>query len=280
MNARRNWMLALFALALAAAKSETLTEPATSEYAAVLKQYVDGRGMVDYKGLQANRQPLDRYVSSLAALAPPSYEKWTKEKKIAFWLNAYNGLTLRAIVDHYPIKKGGLISGLRFPNNSIRQIPGAWDQLRFTVMGRQMTLDQMEHEVLRKQFNEPRIHMALVCAAKGCPPLRDEPYAGDRLDAQLSDQARTSLSNPERLRIDRKKNSVHLSSIFKWFGADFAGKYTTDQFTQQPKDVRPVLAFVSHYAGPRDAGYLKTGKYYIEYLDYDWSLNEQARGTR
>lgn len=117
--------------------------------------------------------------------------------------------------------------------------------------------------------------MALVCAAHGCPPLRNEPYAADRLDSQLNDQTKRILANPEKFRIDRNKNSVYLCGIFKWFGEDFARKFKTEHFEQAPADVRPVLEFVSRFVGPQHADYLKTGTYGIEYLDYDWSLNEQ-----
>ena len=256
-------------------KSGALANPSTNDYTAVLKQYVNDQGMVNYKAFKSNRQPLERYVQSLAALDPKGYAQWSNEKKIAFWINAYNGLTLQTIINHYPIKKGGVISGLRFPKNSIRQIPGVWDKIKHTVLGKPMTLNDIEHVTLRKQFNEPRIHMALVCAAQGCPPLRNELYVGERLDAQLSDQSRKFLANSEKFRIDREKNAVYLSSIFKWFGADFKEKFKTDQYKQEPEDVRPVLEFVSRYVGPQDAEYLKTKKYRIEFLDYDWSLNEQ-----
>lgn len=250
----------------------TLGNPATSDYAAVLKQFVNDQGMVNYKALKAGRQPLDRYVQSLAALDPNAYAQWNNEQKIAFWLNAYNGLTLLRIIDHYPIKK----SGQRFPESSIRQIAGSWDEIKFAVMGKPMTLNEIEHGTLRKQFDEPRIHLALVCAARGCPPLRVEPYVGDRLDEQLNDQAQKFLSNPAKFRIDRKSNTVYLSIIFRWFGSDFVLNYNTGQFGKAPAGVRPVLEFVSQHVCPQDAEYLKTANYRIEYLDYDWLFNEQA----
>ncbi len=254
-----------------------LSTPADDAYGAVLSQHVKGQGMVDYRALKANRRELDRYVRSLAGLDPKAYHAWNDPQKIAFWVNAYNGLTLKVIVDHYPIKKGGLISGLRFPDSSIRQIPGAWDEIRHAVMGKPMTLDQIEHDVLRKQFNEPRIHLALVCAAMGCPPLRNEPYTGDRLDAQLNDQARRFFADPHKFRIDRRQNVVYLSSIFKWFGGDFAGKYATSEFQQAGTGLRPVLNFVSRHVSPEDVQYLKGQPYTVDYLDYDWSLNEERK---
>lgn len=244
-------------------------------YADVLFTYVNDEGMVDYRGLQSNRASLDRFVALMARLDPKVYEAWNEKQKIAFWINAYNSLTLRLIIDHYPIQSGGFLSGLRFPKNSIRQIPGVWDKIKHTVIGRQMTLDAIEHEVLRKQFDEPRIHMALVCAAMGCPSLRNEPYVGNRLDALLDDQSRKSLRNPVKFRIDRGSNTVHLSSIFEWFGGDFSKKYQTKEFQQADASVRPVLEFISRNVSDQDAQYLKKREYRTEYLDYDWILNEQ-----
>jgi hypothetical protein len=214
-------------------------------------------------------------VRSLAGLDPKSYQAWGDPEKIALWVNAYNALTLKTIVDHYPIKKGGLLSGLRFPESSIRQIPGVWDKTRHPVMGKPVTLDQIEHEVLRKQFDEPRIHMALVCAAMGCPPLRNEPYTGDRLDAQLTDQARRVFSDPRKFRIDRESETAYLSSIFKWFGPDFERKYATNEFQQVSADLRPVVNFAARHLDPAAAKYLKNERYTVAYLDYDWSLNEE-----
>lgn len=248
---------------------------AEDAYRTVLSERVNDKGLVDYRALKADRRDLDRYVSSLAGLDPKSYEAWKDGEKIAFWINAYNALTLKAIVDHYPIKKGGLVSGLRFPESSIRQIPGVWDELSHPIMGKPMTLDQIEHEILRKQFDEPRIHMALVCAAMGCPPLRNEPYWGDRLDEQLTDQTRKLFSDSRQFRIDRKDGTVYLSSIFKWFGEDFARKYSTNGLQQVGANLRPVVNFASRHAGPADAEYLKTREYSVAFLDYDWSLNEE-----
>jgi hypothetical protein len=165
---------------------------------------------------------------------------------------------------------------LHYPKNSIRQISGVWDDLKFTIMGRPMVLDGIEHNVLRTNYHEPRIHMALVCAAMGCPPLRNEPYTSERLSAQFDDQARRFLSNPAKFRIDRDAGRVYLSSIFKWFGDDFIPKYAVeDSYGNHSKKERATLHFVAGYLEKKDADYLASGNYDVKYLDYDWSLNEQ-----
>ncbi|MCI0419208.1 MAG: DUF547 domain-containing protein, partial [Acidobacteria bacterium] len=127
----------------------------------------------------------------------------------------------------------------------------------------------------------PRIHMALVCAAMGCPPLRYEPFLGDQLDEQLNDQTRRFLSDPTKFRMDRSKGKVYLSSIFKWFPSDFIKTYGTDQkFAGHDPAERAVLNFISRYLDASDREYLATAKYNVEYLGYDWSLNEQTAGKR
>jgi hypothetical protein len=252
-----------------------VAEISSEDYAAILTSYVDDHGMVDYKGLKTNRKPLDNFISSLSRLDPKLYDGWNDKEKIAFWINAYNALTLKAIVDHYPIE-ASLLKSFVYPKNSIRQIPGVWDKLTFAVMGRDITLDGIEHETLRAKFNEPRIHVALVCAAMGCPPLRNEPYTGAKLDAQLDDQAVKFLKNPEKLRIDRNNHRVYLSPILDWFGQDFVKTYGTDKdYSEFSGKERAVLNFVSRYLEPADKAFLLKGGFSIEYLKYDWSLNEK-----
>jgi hypothetical protein len=244
-------------------------------YAVALRQYVNDDGLVNYQGLKAKSTDLDAFTTALAALEPKVDDRWSDRDKIAFWLNAYNAFTLQAIVTHYPIQPSFLAS-FRFPQNSIRQIPGVWTELRFAVMGRQMTLDEIEHETLRQQFNEPRIHMALVCAAMGCPPLRNEPYTGDKLEAQLAQQTRRMLGHPLKFRIDRKAGQVSLSSIFKWFGDDFVKTYGTNgKFNGHSDSEKAVLNFISQHLEDNDHSYLISGQYGLSYLDYDWSLNAQ-----
>jgi uncharacterized protein DUF547 len=246
-------------------------------YAAVLRAHVNGDGQVDYVGLKARRAVLDEFVAALGRLDRAAFAKWKDKAKIAFWINAYNALTLRAIVDHYPIKARP-VRGAVYPKRSIRQIPGVWDKLRFTVMGRQLTLNQIEHEILRKAFNEPRIHMALVCAARSCPALRTEPYTGNRLGAQLALQTRQFLARPSSFRIDASAKKVHLSQIFKWFGGDFLKTYGADKrFADRAKPANAVLAFISRHVGQAEQQALADKSYSLSYTDYDWTLNEQEK---
>jgi hypothetical protein len=236
---------------------------------------VDDQGLVNYVELKANRKNLDAYAASMAALDPQVFDNWSEKEKLAFWINAYNALTLLAIIDNYPIKSS-FFRSLRFPKKSIRQIAGVWDELEFPVMGRKLTLDGIEHDILRPKFNEPRIHMAIVCAALGCPILRNVPFVASEIDSQLDDQAARFMKNRGKFGIDRKDGRVYLSPIFKWFGGDFVKTYGTDEkFTGFAETERAVLHFVSGYVNPEQREYLEKGEFSIEYLPYDWSLNEQ-----
>lgn len=233
------------------------------DYAVVLKEYVDSAGRIDYENLKANRQKLDEFNATIATVSPSTYQSWMDKEKIAFLINAYNSLTLEAIIDNYPTE-------------SIRDIPGVWDRRKFKVMGQEMTLDQIEHQILRKEFNEPKIHMGLVCASIGCPKLSNEPFTGEQLDAQLDKQTRIFLSNPQNFRIDREQNRVYVSSIFKWFGEDFETSYGKEQnFDKLNGKETAFLNFISQYLSPAEQDYLTQGGYRVSYLDYDWSLNTQ-----
>ena len=246
-----------------------------SDYALVLSKYVNSRGKVNYRALKANRGPLDRYLASAARPDRRSYDGWSDKAKIAFWINAYNAWTLQVILDNYPIKASFWASRF-YPKNSIRQIAGVWDKLTFRAMGKAMTLNDVEHNVLRKQFDEPRIHWGLVCASVGCPNLRAEPYTAERFDEQCREQIEQSLRDPTKFRVDRGRKRVYLSAILKWFAEDFVSSYGTDaKFGDQNREVRAVLNFISRYLSRSDQPYLAAGGYKVAYLKYDWSLNER-----
>jgi hypothetical protein len=260
----------------------TRADPGYDDYAAALKRHVDKTGMVNYKQLKAKTQQLQSFVAALAALDANTYEKWSEKEQIAFWLNAYNGLNLKVIIDNYPIKSSFFRSRV-YPKNSIRQIPGVWDKIKFDVMGRKLTLGHIEHEILRKKFDEPRIHVAMVCAAMSCPPLRNEPYTGQKLDEQLADQSKKFLANPRSFRADREKKALYLSPILKWFAEDFVNKHAPEKnIGRHKRKTSAVLNFIAAYLPKSEADFVLEGNYKIKYLKYDWSLNEQkpAKGDK
>ncbi|NES06430.1 MAG: DUF547 domain-containing protein [Okeania sp. SIO2F4] len=232
-------------------------------YNSILKEYVNDQGLVDYKKLKENRQQLDEFNSTIGAVNPSTYNSWTDSEKIAFLINAYNSLTLESIIDSYPTK-------------SIRRIPGVWKIRRFDVAGEKMTLDHIEHQVLRKEFNEPGIHVALVCAAISCPPLRQEPYTGKQLEKQLDEQAKRFLGNSQGFKIDSQNNTVYLSSIFKWFGEDYEKTYgQIENIDGLNKRETSIINYARKYVDSNAQKFLEKGGYKVKYSDYDWSLNVQ-----
>jgi Protein of unknown function, DUF547 len=247
---------------LAQSATPSATTFSDESYGKVLKTYVNAKGLVNYPALQANPQPLKTFVASLGTVSPSTYAAWNEPEKIAFQINAYNAITLESIIDQKPLKK------------SIKDIGGVWNGNKHRVLGESKTLDDIEHQILRKQFTEPRIHAALVCAAMSCPPLRQEPYTGAKLNVQLDDQVRQWLSS-RGLQIDRAQNKVQISNIFDWYGDDWKKQYSVEgQFAGNDKQ-RATLNFIGRYVSSSDRDYLAQGKYKLGYLNYDWSLNRQ-----
>jgi len=233
------------------------------DYAKVLRTYVDKKGLVNYKGLLADRGLLDKAAREFGDLNPKTFKSWREKDQIAFYLNAYNARTLQAILDHYPVK-------------SIKEIPGVWDQSKFKLTGQNATLDYLEHEILRKKFAEPRIHMALVCASRGCPPLRNKPYLGYNLDALLEDHARRFFRDKSKFHINRATRTAYFSLLFKWYGEDFIKGFETSKFAFAGKKESALLNFAGQHASLADRKFLnETKDLKIRYLDYDWSLNEK-----
>jgi len=218
----------------------------------VLKQYVKN-AHVDYAALKAHPQDMNRYLDQVAAVSKTDFKKWSEPQQIAFLINAYNAYTLRLIIEHFPLKSIKDIGGW---------FRGPWDQPVVKLFGETINLNTLEHKILRVDYAEPRIHFALVCAAKGCPPLRSEAYVADRLNEQLDDQAKHFLANPAKNRVDVANQTVYLSPIFKWYGVDFEKKSGS------------VLAALKPYWPSKAIG---TDDFKIRYTDYDWSLNEQTR---
>ncbi len=226
---------------------------AHGQFDRVLKQHVKN-ARVDYAGLKAHPEELNRYLGQVAAVSKTEFKKWTEPEQIAFLINAYNAYTLKLIIDHYPLKSIKDIGSL---------LNGPWDQPVVKLFGETMDLNTLEHKILRKDYAEPRIHFGLVCAAKGCPPLRNEAYVGARLEGQLADQAKQFLAESARNRIAASERVVYLSSIFKWYGSDFEKKSGS------------VLAALKPYWPAKPPAEYESFK--IRYTHYDWSLNGQGK---
>ncbi|MFC1738183.1 DUF547 domain-containing protein [Planctomycetota bacterium] len=260
----------------------TKTQPAVDFHnncAQILNYYVDEEGMVNYGELRRKRYELRNLLEKFEELDQDEYESWPKEDKIAFWINAYNLEMLNIMVQHYPIK-AAKIWLLLWPPDSIRHI--GFDTIRrkskFMIMNEEFTISEVENRFFRKEFEDPRILFALCHACLSSPSLRNEPYTGQKLNEQLDEQVKKYLSGPYGFHIDRNKNTVYISDLLKSnrFGNEFIGKYGTDKkFKDQQPYVRAVLNFITKYIPKEDTDYLQTGNYEVEFMDYNWRLNEQ-----
>ncbi|MDX1643875.1 MAG: DUF547 domain-containing protein, partial [Thermoanaerobaculia bacterium] len=178
-----------------------------SAFDRLLATHVDTAGLVDYAALAEDSSALDRYVASLAE-AP--FDDMGRDERLALLINAYNAFTLRLILDYYPV-------------DSIRSIPASerWEAERWELPTGTFSLNQIEHELIRPNFREPRIHFALVCAAIGCPILRQEAYTGAALEEQLEEQTRFTHSRERWVRYERGAEVIHLTRLYDWYGGDF-----------------------------------------------------------
>ena len=247
--------------------------------AGILANYVDDKGMVDYKTLKRKRMELRALLDEFDKLDSDIYDLWSKEDKIAFWLNVYNIQLLKIIVDNYPIEASRVFM-VFWPPTSIRHINkkiGGINNQKFIVMDEEFTLNEIEQRFFRGLFGEPRLFLGLSKASVSGPPLRNEPYYGNKLYAQLDDQAGKFLSSPQGFRIDREKKAVYLNAIFrpKWYGNEFISKYGIDKkFKDQESSARAVINFATNYISQRDVTFLEVESYSVRYINYDWRLNE------
>jgi hypothetical protein len=249
---QRRGLLAAAAMIIAAAAVGGAPPPAAAEvddgiYADLLTRHVK-QGVVNYAGFKADEALLDRYLDVLEKVDP---EALNREERFAFYINAYNAWTIKLILTGYP----GLTSIKDL--GSFFQSP--WKKAFVRLNGRTLSLDEIEHGILRPRFKDPRVHFAINCASKSCPPLLAEPYRGRTLDAQLDRVTRQFLNSPENHRLEGR--TFWVSSLFKWFAEDFGDD---------------VVGFYLKYADDglkrrlEEAG---RGRIDVSYLDYDWSLN-------
>jgi hypothetical protein len=220
------------------------------EWDALVKKHVSKNGMVDYQGFLKDKKQLQVYLDKLSANRPTS--KWSKNEKMAFWINAYNAFTVKLILDHYPIKSiKDIKRGIPFVNS-------VWD-IAFIPMGKEkIDLNYIEHTILRKEFNDPRIHAAINCASFSCPLLRNEAYYASRLDEQLNDAMRRFINDPQRNQLD--KSNIKISKIFSWFAGDFKLNGSS------------IVDYLNKYAKKRVQPNAK-----IDFLEYQWELNDVVK---
>jgi hypothetical protein len=204
----------------------------------VLQDHVSNEGQVDYKALQSNSINLDNYLKLLSKTSPDT--SWSKQQSLAFWINAYNAMTINLVLRHYPLK-------------SIKDIKNPWGQRIWRIGDKLYNLEDIEHQILRK-MDEPRIHFAIVCASISCPKLQNEAFQASKIDTQLTKATKEFLADTNRNNIS--KYSLELSKIFQWFSKDF-------------KQNGSLIDFLNQYADIEISDKAK-----IKFKDYNWNLNE------
>ena len=226
-----------------------------SDWDALIKKHVSMKKVdgvminaVNYKNLKSDGK-FKKLVSRLNLVQDDSLK--TRDEELTFWINTYNILAAKMVADNFPIKSIKDAGSFFSP---------VWKKPAGHVAGKERTLNEIEHEILRK-MDEPRIHVAIVCASVSCPDLRLEAFKADSLNEQLNDQMKMFLQSSEKgMRIDKNNNRVYLSSIFKWFEDDFESR-------------GGVLKFISNYVSPEAAKELQSSKIKVSYLKYNWGVN-------
>ena len=225
------------------------SDPIThNEFDELLNKHVSKEGIVDYEGFKSDKKALQVYLNKVSN-TPPN-DNWSREQQLAYWINAYNAYTVKLIVDNYPLES---IQDLH-PTLKIPGVNTIWHKKFFKIGDEKMSLGDIEHDILRKKFEEPRIHFAINCASKSCPKLLNKAYTAENIDKQLLSQTKAFLADGSRNNIE--KNQVKVSKIFKWFEGDFTENGTLIDFLNKYSDTEINS----------DAS--------IEYMEYDWSLNE------
>jgi hypothetical protein len=211
----------------------------------LLQTYASSSGQVNYSAFIQDQDLLDKYLADLSAHPPGS--NWSKNEQLAYWINAYNAFTVKLIIDHYPLKS------IKDIANGLPMINSPWDIKFFKIGNVEFDLNTIEHEILRKEFNEPRIHFAINCASFSCPNLRSEAYLPNKIEEQLDEQAFGFINNSDKNLINDKE--TRLSEIFNWFESDFTKE-------------SDLLDYIEKY----NPSLKKANK--VTYIEYDWSLNE------
>jgi hypothetical protein len=249
-------------------------DPLHRPYDQMLDMYVRD-GMVYYNAVKSDRGRVDRYVASLNVPAA-TYDAWSREHKMAFWVNAYNAFVLQTVAQHYPIRG----KSKDYPVNSIRQIPGAFERTKHRAAGRSVTLDEIEQTIL-PEFQEPRLYLALGRGAVGSGRLRSEAFSSASLSRQLEAVAADFLRHKEMVILDRPGKTISLTPIASWREREFVAKYdpgAEGPFAQRSPIERAMLAFITPHLLPLEKEFLRENQFRVTFHNFDWRLNDLTGG--
>jgi len=270
--------IALAVLPLAPSETAAQSAPSVEPFHRPFDQQLDVNvrdGLVYYRALKSERGRLDRYVASLNVPAA-TFDKWSREEKLAFWLNGYNAIVLQTVVTAYPIQ--GKAS--TYPSSSIRQIPGAFERTKHRLAGRALTLDEIEKTVL-PEFKDPRVYLALGRGAIGSGRLRSEAYTASRLESQLAAVQSEFVNHQEMLKIDRLTGQVSVTPLISWHEAEFIAAYdkgAEGRFAQRSPIERAVLAFVGPHLLRIEREFVEKNAFRMVFHEFDWRLNDLTGG--
>ena len=275
---RSSWPLALLLVLGIGAVVRSQTSETVPPLHRPLDQLLDLNvrdGLVYYRALRSERGQLDRYIASLN-VTPAAYGAWSRDEKVAFWLNAYNAIVLRTVINAYPIQgKAGT-----YPAGSIRQIPGAFEGVKHRLAGRALTLDEIEKTVL-PEFKEPRVYLALGRGAVGSGRLRSEAYTGAKLEAQLRAVQAEFVNDQSMLRIDRLTGRMTVTPIISWREAEFVAAYdkgAEGPYAQRSPVERAVIAFIAPNLFRLEREFVEKNAFQMAFHDFDWRLNDLSGG--
>lgn len=231
-------------------------------------------GFVYYHALQQTRGALDRYVASLD-VPRATFDGWPRERRLAFWLNAYNAFVLQTVVDRYPIRG----RAKEYPPDSIRQIHGAFDRRQFRAAGRSVTLDDIEKRIL-PEFRDPRVYLALGMGAVASGRLRSEAYAADRLETQLAAAAAEFVITQEHVEVDQNLSELRISAIIGWHEQEFVTAYGDGdaRFAARSPIERAVIALVTPRLYPSERQFIERNEFRVTYKEFNWRLNDLTGG--
>jgi hypothetical protein len=233
-------------------------------------------GFVYYRALQSGREALDRYIASLN-VPPATYEGWSREARMAFWVNAYNAVVLQTVINRYPIRG----RSADYPASSLRQVPGAFTATH-RLAGRAVSLNDIEKTII-PEFNEPRLQLALGRGALGSGRLRSEAYTAARLEGQLDAVQSEFVSQAPMLRVDRTAGQISMTPILSWHAKSFIAAYDPGDagpFAQRSPIERALVAFISPHLLPLEREFVQQNRFKVTYHDFDWTLNDLTGGRR
>jgi hypothetical protein len=243
-------------------------------YDSLLDTYVRD-GLVYYRALQQDRGKLNRYLAVLAGTSAAEMAKWDRPQQMAFWINAYNAFVLSTVINHYPIQG----PSKQYPANSIRQIPGAFETTKHAAGGRSVTLDQIETTIL-SGYNDPRVYVALGRGAVGSGRLRSEAFSGSRLEQQLAQSTQQFATSPHYVRVDQLAGKVSVSPMLSWRAPSFIAAYADKSFELANRTAIELAAvgLLRPYFLPVEEEFLKKNGWQLDYLNFDWRLNDLTGG--